>query len=178
MYILVLTQIYDTSRYPKATSQGIRPEWLLLGAAKCCCLGPWQVCVSCEVAMVIVTAPKIIVKFLYLIWNMKTMIFDPIANNLLPLESKLWFERRQSSSNNNILLRVIRISWACNTWCQYPGHAAQICSCLCVGGESAGGAHTFRAAGDGHTAAAADRGSATDACCKGKLHCFVFLQCF
>lgn len=41
-----------------------------------------------------------------------------------------------------------------------------------VGGESACGAHAVRAAGDGHPAAATDRGSAADACCKGKTFFF------
>lgn len=40
---------------------------------------------------------------------------------------------------------------------------------VCVGGESARGAHAVRAAGDGHAAAAADRGSAADARRKGKV---------
>lgn len=44
-----------------------------------------------------------------------------------------------------------------------------MCLCVCVGGESACGAHAVRAAGDGHTAAAANRGSAADACRKGNI---------
>ena len=50
-------------------------------------------------------------------------------------------------------------------------------SCVCVGGESACGAHAVGAAGDGHTAAAANRGSAADARRKGTCQTIISFKC-